>query len=570
MCMVIVTIQLYQTIMIFERNDFMEKKWWHNAIGYQIYPKSFMDSNGDGVGDLAGITQKLDYLQELGINLIWICPIFKSPQADHGYDISDYDAIDEMYGSKEDLRILIDEAKKCDIKVLLDLVVNHSSNEHKWFKEALKDPEGKYGKYYYFKRGTKDAPPNNWRGIFNGSTWEKVGDENSDLYYLHIFTTEQPDLNWENPELRQEVYDMVNRWLDFGVAGFRIDAINHIKKDFSYTNLPSDRVDGLVSGIEYFNSTEGIAEFLQELKRETFDKYDCFTLGEVLLSDEKRLHDYINPKDGHFNSVFDFSHTYHNVLLGDYENPIHFFETIKEGLFTSQKRVGNDKFITNVIDNHDTCRSIDRAILKEHQNFYSQSMLVSMNFFLKGIPFIYQGQEIGMTNFPKEKITDFKDPTTLRQYEEDVMLGKNSTDVFNEINIRSREHSRTPVQWNDCENAGFTTGTPWFDVNPNYKEINAQSQIDDANSLLSYYKKIIACRKKYSDDFVYGSFTPIFKHIKGVFGYKRNNIKVINNCTSESIRLKIRVDEVILTNYNEIEYNKKSVILKPFQTLIFK
>lgn len=548
----------------------MERKWWHEAIGYQIYPKSFMDSNGDGIGDINGITKKLDYLEDLGINLIWICPIFKSPQIDHGYDISDYDEIDEMYGSKEDLRVLIDEAKKRGIKILLDLVVNHSSNEHKWFKEALKDPESKYGKYYYFKRGTKDTPPNNWRGIFSGSAWEKVGDENSDLYYLHIFTKEQPDLNWENKELRQEVYDMVNRWLDFGVAGFRVDAINHIKKDFSYKNLPSDRADGLVNGLDYFNSEAGIEDFLQELKHETFDKYDCFTLGEVDISKEKLMREYTNPIDGHFNSAFDFGHVHRNIFIENYTNSIDFMESIKSSLFKNQQRVGNDIRLTNVIDNHDTSRSIDRSIFKEDKSFYSATMLVGMNFFLKGIPFIYQGQEIGMTNYPKEKITDFKDPTTLRQYEEKILLGETPEEAFNFLNTKSREHARTPVQWDSTQNAGFTTGEPWFGVNPNYNEINVELQKNNPNSMLNYYRKLIACRKKYIEQFVYGNFTPIFKHIKGILGYKRDNIYVLNNCTNQSIKLKIKINEVILSNYDEVDFNKKALLIKPFQTIIFK
>lgn len=549
----------------------MEKKWWHEAIGYQIYPKSFMDSNGDGVGDINGITNKLDYLEELGINLIWICPIFKSPQIDHGYDISDYDEIDEMYGNKDDLKILIDEANKRGIKILLDLVVNHSSDQHYWFKEAIKNPEGKYGKYYYFKRGTKDTPPNNWRGIFSGSSWEKVGDENSDLYYLHIFTKEQPDLNWENPELRQEVYDMVNRWLDFGVAGFRVDAINHIKKDFSYKNLPSDRADGLVNGINYFNSEPGIEDFLQELKRETFDKYDCFTLGEVDISNEKLINEYTNPITGHFNSAFDFGQVHRNIFTENCSNTVDFMESIKESLFKTQQRVGNNNIrLTNVIDNHDTCRSVDRSVFAEDKNFYSATMLVGMNFFLKGIPFIYQGQEIGMTNFPKEKITDFKDPTTLRQYEEMIGLGKTPDEAFNHLNQKSREHARTPVQWDDSENGGFTTGTPWFEVNPNYKEINASNQMKDSKSMLNYYKKLIACRKKYNETFVYGNFRPVFKHIKGVLGYKRNNIFIINNCTNKDIKLKIKVNELILSNYDEVNFSKRTLVVKPFQTVIFK
>ncbi|MFI3175143.1 MAG: alpha-glucosidase [Bacillota bacterium] len=545
------------------------QKWWETAIGYQIYPKSFMDSNGDGIGDLQGIIDKLDYLEDLGITLVWICPIFKSPQVDHGYDVSDYTEIEEMYGSKEVLKTLVDEAYKRNIRVILDLVVNHTSNQHHWFQEALKDPNGKYGKYYIFEKGTKEAPPNNWTGIFNGSTWEKVGGAESDLYYLHIFTTEQPDLNWENYEMRQEIYKIINDWLDFGVAGFRVDAISHIKKNFDYEMKTSDRSDGMYFALEHFNNCEGIEELLQEMKRESFAKHDCFTVGEVNSPTIEQL-DLYAGKNGHFNSVFDFSHTLDGVERKEFiDDQASYIEFMKEKVFNVQKNISTHTTMANIIENHDLCRAIDRNIPKKYRNFHSSAMMGTINFFMRGIPFIYQGQEIGMRNYLKKSIEEFKDPTTLRQYEELVALGQTPEEALAFVNLTSREHSRTPMQWNGKKNAGFTEGEPWFSVNPNYKKINVEAQLADKNSLLQYYKDMILLRKRYEYPFVYGRFIPIFEEVKGIIAYKREDITILNNCTSKKVKLDIHIPMVLLSNYDDVETEGDSVVLQPFQSVVF-
>ncbi len=550
----------------------MEKKWWHESIGYQIYPKSFMDSNGDGIGDLRGIIEKLDYLEYLGINLIWICPIFKSPQVDHGYDISDYEDIDPMYGTKEELKELIEKAKQKGIRIILDLVVNHTSEEHAWFKEALVNKDSKYRDYYVFKKGVKNIPPNNWAGLFNVSTWEKIDTDNdgNDEYYLHIFTKEQPDLNWENPALRREVYDVVNRWLDFGIAGFRVDAISHIKKNYDYTNKKTDRSDGLYFALEHFNNCDGIVDLLQELKRETFAKYDCFTVGEVNQPTTKDLADYVG-ENGHFSSVFEFSHVYSNINKEENrEDIVSFWNKLKNILFKVQLAVDEHTFITNILENHDLCRAIDRFIPKKYQNFYSASMLATTNFFMKGIVFIYQGQEIGMTNFPKKDIHEYKDPTTIRRYEKELELGKTPAEALANVNISSREHSRTPIQWNNEKNAGFTTGQPWFEVNPNYSEINVEIQLKDKDSLLNYYKRLVVLRKKYNDVFVHGKFETLFVDNKSILAYKRDDIVVVNNYSNDEVVLDLDINEVLLSNYDDVIYSKNTATLKPFQSIIAK
>ncbi len=545
----------------------MTKKWWKESIGYQIYPKSFADTNGDGIGDIQGIINKLDYLADLGIDLVWICPIFKSPQVDHGYDISDYEDIDEMYGSKETLKILIDEAKKRNIKIILDLVVNHTSDKHPWFQKALQDPQSKYADYYIFKKGTKDTPPNNWRGVFSGSAWEKVGGINSDLYYLHLFTKEQPDLNWENPKLRREIYDMINRWLDFGISGFRVDAISHIKKDFSYKNIDVGRSDGLYDKFDYYNNCEGIQEFLQEMKQETFSKYDCFTVGEVSKSLIKDIDQYAD-ENGCFSSIFDFSHITLNVNTENCSF-IDFVEIIKSKIFNVQKNIKPQTTVANVMENHDVCRSIERLVPKEYQNFYSKTLVGTINFFMRGIPFLYQGQEIGMANFVKNSIDEFADPTTLRNYDEMLNLGKTPQEALNRINLTSREHSRTPMQWDNTKNAGFTKGEPWFTVNNNYCDINVDAQTKSEKSILNYYKQMIALRKKYNDLFAYGSFETLHKEIKGLIAYKRGGeIFVYNNFTEKEIKINCKLNEILLSNYDEINYSGDKITLKPFQTLI--
>lgn len=553
----------------------MLKKWWHNTIGYQIYPKSFQDTDGNGIGDLKGITAHLDDLADLGINVIWICPINKSPMKDHGYDISDYEEIDPMFGSKSDLRELIQEADKRGIKILMDLVVNHTSVEHPWFQKALEDPYGEYGKYYIIREGQNGKEPNNWRSIFGGSAWEPIG--NTNLYYLHLFTKWQPDLNWENPTLRKNIYDMVNNWLDMGIRGFRIDAISHLKKDFSYRNLPADSADGYVNGFPYFSNVDGIGVFLKELKENTFQRYDAMTIGEV---DEglppEMLTDFIG-ENGYFSTIFDFCHSEFHVNSAKWKNkPVEMINALRDCLFVKQKTLKGSGMLCNYLENHDLSRAAERFIPKEDIDFYSKSMVGGINFFMPGIVFLYQGQATGMMDYPKENIEDFKDPTTFSLYNEYLKNGMSETEALAQINLESREHARTPMQWNADPYAGFSKSEPWFAVNPNYGQINYASQKNDPDSLYSFYKKMIALRKseEYQELFIYGDFTPIYESKPGVIGYERSlngqKVLIINNAKSEETVLPAlaAIRKVLLSNYENVTLQDDIIRLQRYQLLV--
>ena len=358
----------------------MEKKWWHKTVGYQIYPKSFQDTNGDGIGDLKGVIRHLDKIEKLGANVIWLCPVFASPMVDNGYDISDYMDIDPSFGTMEDMKELIAEAKKRGIRILMDLVVNHSSDRHAWFQAALKDPFGKYGKYYVFREGKDGKEPNNWRSIFGGSAWEKVPGYDK-LYYLHIFTKEQPDLNWENPKLREEIYEMILKWMDLGLGGFRLDAISHLKKNYQYTNLPPDGPDEYNMAFEYFNNVDGLADILCEMKERTFAPTDALTIGEYDHMGPEDVEDVIG-ENGSFSSVFDFCHTLDNVRNPKWGNTVALFDDYRDQLFAAQKIVDGRGMLCNFLENHDKPRSIDRFLMPEDQNRYSEKMLPVTNFFL--------------------------------------------------------------------------------------------------------------------------------------------------------------------------------------------
>lgn len=554
----------------------MQKKWWHNTIGYQIYPKSFQDTSGDGIGDLPGIIAHLDDLAELGINMIWICPVNKSPMADHGYDISDYDEIDPMFGSLEDMKQLIAEADKRGIKILMDLVVNHTSSEHVWFQKALQDPDGEYGKYYIIREGKDGKEPNNWRSIFGGSAWERIG--NTDKYYLHLFTKWQPDLNWENEKLRKEIYAMINRWLDMGLGGFRIDAISHLKKDFAYQNLPADGVDGYVNGFPYFRNVKGIEKFLNELKRETFQPHDAFTLAEADDVPPEELEDFIG-EDGYFSSIFDFCHTRYHVNDPKWKDrPVEMINDLRDALFKKQEYVNGSGFLCNFLDNHDTSRSAERFIPRDNIGYHSMSTLGSINFFFPGIVFLYQGQATGMRDYRKKSIDEFKDPTTFNMYKGYLQEGMTEEQALEKLNVESREHARTPMQWNSRENAGFTTGTPWFAVNPNYKEINFEAAKNQEESLYHWYKKMIALRKAddYRDLFIYGDLIPAYEKTDGVIAYKRSNqdrsVLIVCNVkgTSEKLPFDGRVKKVLLSNYDNVNIENRELSLREYETIIME
>ena len=399
----------------------MTKKWWKEAVVYQVYPKSFYDSNHDGIGDIAGVTAKLDYLQDLGIDVIWLSPVYESPMDDNGYDISNYYNIDKQFGSNEDMDQLIKEAKARDMRIIMDLVINHSSDEHEWFKKALEDPNGKYADYYIFKEGDGPNPPNNWRSIFGGSVWEQLDDGR---YYMHMFSKKQPDLNWESEALREELYAIVNYWLEKGLGGFRIDAITYIKKDQEFKSLAPDRPDGLANCNELSQNYEGIDEFLLELRERTFDQYDCMTVAEAPGVPYDQLGDYIGD-NGYFDMMFDFSHTEVDANENDewFDRLDWTIDDFKKLLFTSQLEAQKIGWGTAYLENHDQPRSISKYIPEGHINFHSSSMLATMYFLLRGTPFIYQGQEIGMTNCVMESVGEFDDLATHDQYNRALEAG---------------------------------------------------------------------------------------------------------------------------------------------------
>ena len=534
----------------------MKKKWWHDKVAYQIYPKSFQDSNGDGIGDLRGIISRLDYLKELGIDIVWLSPIYKSPFVDQGYDISDYYNIAEEFGTMEEFDELLAEAKKRDMYIVMDLVVNHCSDQHEWFQKALADPDGEYADYFYFVKGKDGKAPSNYRSYFGGSTWEKV--PNSDKYYLHMFAKEQPDLNWENPVVRQKIYEMVNWWLDKGVAGFRIDAIINIKKDINFPSFEPDGPDGLATCIKMVEAVNGVGDFLEELKHETFEKHDAFTVGEVFNMKEDELLEFIG-EDGHFSTMFDFSA--HVLTFGEHgwydQKPLR-FEEWRKVIFDSQQELQGKCFKANIIENHDEPRGATHYLPEHARNDAGKKMLGTVSVLLRGIPFIYQGQEIGMTNCKRNDISEYDDISTIDQYQEALRAGLSEEEALKCCYENSRDNARTPMQWSDGKNGGFTDGTPWLAMNPNYMEINVAAQEHKADSVLAYYRKLIALRKakEFKDTFTYGIFKPKYENEDDIFAFERVNeesgqkLLVLANFGTEShtIALDQKVAKVLLTN----------------------
>lgn len=497
------------------------KKWWHGKVAYQIYPKSFYDTNGDGIGDLQGIIAKLDYLKELGIDLIWISPIYKSPFVDQGYDISDYYGIAPEFGTMEDFDELLAEAKKRGIQIVMDLVVNHCSDQHEWFQKALADPEGEYADYFYFREGKDGNPPSNYRSYFGGSCWEPVPGTNK--YYFHAFAKEQPDLNWENPKLKQEIYNMINWWLERGVAGFRIDAIINIKKDVSFPNLEPDGPDGLAGYHRAVEQTHGVGSLLEDLKNNTFAKHDAFTVGEVFNMHEEELPEFIG-EDGHFSTIFDFSaHCLSEGEHGWYDAPGITFEEWRDAIVNSQLEVQEIGFKANIIENHDEPRGVSRFLPEYARNAAGTKMLGTVSVLLRGVPFLYQGQEIGMQNCEWGGSEEWDDISTKDQYQTARNAGVPEEEAFKACAEMSRDNARTPMQWSGGENAGFTKGTPWMKVNPNYSEINVESQQGDADSVLHYYQELIALRKseEYREVFTYGWFAPVYGDQEKIMAFYR-------------------------------------------------
>ena len=554
----------------------MEKKWWHEKVAYQIYPKSFYDSNGDGIGDIPGIIEKLDYLKALGVDIVWISPCYPSPFADQGYDISDYYNINPVFGTLEDMDRLLAEAKKRDMYILLDLVVNHCSDEHEWFKKACEDPDGKYGNFFYITDKKEGELPCNWRSYFGGPVWETLPGH-PDKQYLHVFHRKQPDLNWENPEVREEIYKNINWWLDRGVSGFRIDAIINIKKKFPFADYPVDRPDGLSSIQNMLKEATGIGEFLSEMQARTFGPHNAFSVGEVFDEKDEELPDFIGD-GGYFSSMFDFSTTiFGGSPNGWYDRKIITPDDYKECCFHSQQRVGDIGYLSNIIENHDEPRGVSHYIPDGDLSLHSKKLLATMYFMLRGLPFIYQGQEIGMENLHFQSIDQVDDISTIDEYHVAKNAGLNEKEALSCISRYSRDNARTPVQWNDSANAGFTSGNPWLPLNPNYKEINVASQENDPDSLLSFYKELIALRKnpEYKETIVYGELIPYLEEQHNLMSYYRKGDKtllVLGNFQKEpqTVKLPSACHKVLLNNYPELNISDDSVILDNYQAVVIE
>ncbi len=500
----------------------MNKKWWHDKIAYQIYPKSFYDSNGDGIGDVRGIIQKLDYLKDLGVDILWLSPIYKSPFADEGYDIADYYDIDPRFGTMADVEELIAEAKKRDMYILMDLVVNHCSDEHEWFQKACADPEGKYGKFFYLRDKNPDGSlPTNWRSYFGGPCWEEL--PGTDKLYLHVFHKKQPDLNWENPEVREEVYKNINWWLEKGLGGFRVDAIINIKKPETFQNYPVDRADGLSNVRHMLEDARGIGKFLGEMQKETFSRYDAFSVGEVFNERKEEIPNYIG-ENGYFSSMFDFAETIFGASeKGWYDNKPCLPDDYKRCVFDAQKRVGTMGFLSNIIENHDEPRGVSRYIHAEDLCKETKKLLATVYFLLRGIPFIFQGQELGMENRMFPSAEEFDDVSSIDEYQVALKAGLSEEEALRAVSAYSRDNARTPVQWSAGKNAGFTEGTPWLNLNENYVRINAEDNLADPDSIYHYYQKLIKLRKDpaYKDTLVYGTLTPYLPEEKNLMAYIR-------------------------------------------------
>ena len=552
----------------------MEKDWWKGKVAYQIYPKSFKDSNGDGVGDLKGITEKLDYLQDLGIDILWLSPIYKSPFIDQGYDISDYYAIDPIFGTMEDMEELIAEGKKRGISIIMDLVVNHCSSHHEWFQKALADPDGPYADYFYFIESDKE--PNNWESYFGGSVWEPVPGTNK--YYLHSFHKDQPDLNWQNPVLREEIYTMINWWLDKGIAGFRIDAIINIKKDLEWRSLPSDRKNGLVPVPKSLVNAQPIEPFLQELKERTFAKYNAFTVGEVFNETDEELHFFIG-KDGIFSSIFDFKQT----MLGQegkgwFDHSLPTADELKESIFQAHERADSIGILSTIIENHDEPRGVSHYIAEGPVNDTSKKALGTIQILRKGIPFIYQGQEIGMENQVFESVEDFDDIATINGYHVAKEAGLSEEEALAVIAKYSRDNARTPMQWSREPGLGFSDESAWLISPKPDVAINVEDQEKDPNSILNYYRQLTALYRHplYGNTIRFGDMIPAYRDRENIIAFERRGDKRLlvisnfQNCQT-SLELPAPIKTVVLNNTAGLFQEGEQVLeLAPYQTVVLE
>ncbi|API91167.1 MULTISPECIES: glycoside hydrolase family 13 protein [Virgibacillus] len=553
----------------------MKKIWWKEATAYQVYPRSFMDSNGDGIGDIQGVINKLDYIKDLGIDVIWLSPVYQSPNDDNGYDISDYQAIMAEFGTMEDFDQLLAEVHQRGMKLIMDLVINHTSDEHPWFIESRSSRDNPYRDYYIWHKGKNGQEPNNWASIFGGSAWEY--DAKTEAYYLHVFSRKQPDLNWENPEVRQSLYDMVNWWLDKGIDGFRVDAISHIKKKSGFPDVPNPENKKYAPSFAGHMNQEGIHTFLEELKQETFANYDIMTVGEANGVTIEDAHLWVGEEQGKFNMVFQFEHLdlWGKSISGGLD--IH---ALKQILTKWQKGLEQKGWNALFLENHDQPRSVstwgdDKAYWQE-----SAKCLATLYFLMQGTPFIYQGQEIGMTNVQFDSIEDYNDVSIKNLYAEELENGKSHEEIMKIIWKNGRDNSRTPMQWSNHENAGFTTGTPWLKVNPNYKQINVEDQLADPNSIYHYYRKLVQLRKE-NDIFVYGRYDLILEDHNQIYAYTRTQanqqVLIITNLFAEETEfvlpetVKSRNGKLLLGNYaRETADSINHIQLKPYEARVYE
>lgn len=553
----------------------MKKVWWKEAVAYQVYPRSFMDADGDGIGDIQGVISKLDYLEGLGIDVIWLSPVYQSPNDDNGYDISDYQAIMSEFGTMNDFDQLLEEVHQRGMKLIMDLVINHTSDEHPWFIESRSSKNNPYRDYYIWQEGKNGTEPNNWESIFGGSAWEY--DDRTESYYLHVFSRKQPDLNWENPAVRQSLYSMVNWWLDKGIDGFRVDAISHIKKVPGFPDLPNPDNRKYVPSFAGHMNREGIHVFLQELKNETFDQYDIMTVGEAngVTMEDAAL--WVGEEKGKFNMVFQFEHLdlWGKSITGGLD--IH---ALKETLTKWQKGLEGVGWNALFLENHDQTRSVSSWGNDDEYWKVSAKGLATLYFLMQGTPFIYQGQEIGMTNVQFPAIEDYNDVAMKNLYAEEIEKGTSHQEIMEIIWEKGRDNSRTPMQWNGKENAGFTTGQPWMKVNPNYRRINVSDQLADPTSIYHYYKQLIHIRKQYSA-FIYGSYNLVLADHDQVYGYTRTDgdqqMLILVNLFEDEADVNVTETliassaKLLISNYDvENEEQLKNMVLKPYEARVYR
>ena len=555
----------------------MKKNWWKEAVGYQIYPRSFMDSNGDGIGDLRGVISKLDYLKELGIDIIWICPMYKSPNDDNGYDISDYRDILDEFGTMEDFDELLREVHKREMKLIIDLVINHTSDEHDWFVEASSSKDNPKRDWYIWKDPKDGREPNNWESIFSGSAWEYT--ENTDQYYLHLFSKKQPDLNWENEDMRKEIYHMINWWLDKGIDGFRVDAISHIKKEDGFKDMPNPDNLKYVSSFDKHMNQDGIHRYLKELNENTFDKYDIVTVGEangVSATDIEDITEWVGTEEGHFNMIFQFEHL---DLWNANTSGVFDIVGYKKVLTKWQNTVNDIGWNALYIENHDIPRSISTWGDDKEYRLQCAKSFGAVYFLQKGTPFIFQGQEIGMTNVSYPSIKDYKDVRTLNEYNEACNDTKSCKNFIENLKTGSRDNARTPMQWNNSKNAGFTTGEPWIGINENYTSINVEDELRDENSILNFYKRMIKLRAQ-SEELLYGDYKLLLEEDKNIYAYTRllNEKGYIiicnlskNSCEFADTDYTLTYENLVLNNY-KVEKHKdtKTLKLNPYECRVYK